>query len=82
VALAPAARAVGVEERHTKLAIAGWILTALAVVFPPLAIASIALGATLARRGRVGTGVAIVLTSILAVAASVYLATQTLQPRD
>jgi hypothetical protein len=64
------------------LVVAGWILAALTVPFPPLALGAVAIGGVLIGRGRVGTGVAIIVTSVLAVVVFVYLASQTLVPRD
>jgi hypothetical protein len=69
-------------ERTTALVVTGWILVALTVIFPPLAIAAIGVGVVTAKRGRFGTGVALVVGALLAAFAFFYLASQTLIPRN
>lgn len=71
-----------VTSPPAALVVAGWILVALTVVFPPLALGATGVGVVVAKRGRFGTGVAIVVCALLAAVVSIYLAGQTIMARD
>lgn len=69
------------SDRSSSLVIVGWIVTALTLIFPPLVIGAVGIGIALWQRKH-GHGPAMVAVALLALIVSIYLASQTLIPRD
>lgn len=70
------------REFGTGLLVLGWLLVALTVVFPPIAVGGIGMGVLASSRGRKALGASLITASLLALVAFMYLASQTLVPRD